>query len=95
MMEKLLTCREVAELLRISPTTAKIWASKRKFPVIKVGRLVRVAPEALEAWVRENTHHSLHRARTRRLRAEKRPKGSRFEDVLQELCSEGDGRGRK
>ena len=31
------------------------WASKRKFPVLKVGRLVRVAPAALEEWIRDNT----------------------------------------
>jgi excisionase family DNA binding protein len=52
-MDTLLTVNEVAEILGISPTTAKIWASQRRFPVVKIGRLVRVTPDALEAWIRD------------------------------------------
>jgi excisionase family DNA binding protein len=54
-MERLLTLREVAEILRASPTTLRIWASKRKIPVIKVGRMVRVSPKELESWLRNHT----------------------------------------
>ncbi|NOR53124.1 MAG: helix-turn-helix domain-containing protein [Candidatus Aminicenantes bacterium] len=54
-VDKLLTIKEVAEILGISISTAKIWASKRKIPVVKVGRLLRVAPEALEEYILRNT----------------------------------------
>jgi excisionase family DNA binding protein len=54
-MERLLTLREVAEILRASPTTLRIWASKRKIPIIKVGRMVRVSPQELEKWLRTRT----------------------------------------
>lgn len=54
-MEKLLTIPEVAEILGISESTAKIWASQRKFPVVKVGRLSRVSPLALKDWIRRQT----------------------------------------
>ncbi len=50
-----MTLREVAEILRASPTTLRIWASKRKIPVIKVGRMVRVSPRELESWLKERT----------------------------------------
>lgn len=52
---KLLNLEEVAWILGISVNTAKIWASKRIFPVIKVGRLVRVSPRSLEEWLEKNT----------------------------------------
>ena len=54
-MDKLLTVEEVAEILGISETTAKIWASRRKFPVVKVGRLIRISPYALQEWIERNT----------------------------------------
>ena len=57
-MEKLLTSKEVAEILRISEITAKIWISKRKFPVVKVGRLTRVSLRALQDWIDRNTEMS-------------------------------------
>lgn len=54
-MEKLLTVHEVAEILSISKSTAKVWAAQRRFPVIKTGRLVRVSPQALQEWLKDNT----------------------------------------
>jgi excisionase family DNA binding protein len=84
-MDKLLDLAAVAELLGISPVTAKIWASKRRLPVVKVGRLVRVSPAALEAWLRENTLPPANQAPKSRPTALKRPKTARFEDVLEEL----------
>jgi excisionase family DNA binding protein len=95
-MDKLLTLGEVAEILRISPTTAKIWASKRILPVVKVGRLVRVAPAALEEWIRENTDQQRVRvAQKSHQRAQKRPKTDGFEGALAELLEEGNQGGRK
>lgn len=57
-MEKLLTLEEVAEILGISESTAKIWASRRMFPVVKVGRLIRISPLALHEWIERNTEKS-------------------------------------
>ena len=94
-MEKLLTSREVAEILGISQTTAKIWASKRKFPVVKVGRLVRVAPGALGNWIRENTDQATTRAQKRCSRGSKQPKTGSFEGLLGELCPGRAKRGRE
>lgn len=54
-MEKLLIIEEVAEILGVSKVTAKIWASKRVFPVVKIGRLIRVSPQALEHWIMNKT----------------------------------------
>jgi excisionase family DNA binding protein len=94
-MEKLLTSREVAEILRISPTTAKIWASKRKFPVVKVGRLVRIAPEALDEWVRENTDQAIAPTQKRCSRGPKQTKTGSFESLLGELLPGRAKRGRE
>lgn len=57
-MQKLLTITEVAKILRISETTAKIWASQRVFPVVKIGRLIRISPQALEDWILKKTEQS-------------------------------------
>ena len=89
-MDKLLTLAEVAQILGISPTTAKIWASKRKFPVVKVGRLVRVAPQALGAWIRENTYQTGEVTQNPRPSAQKRPKTGSFEVLVDELRKAGD-----
>ena len=88
-MDTLLTVKEVAAILNISPTTAKIWASQRRFPVVKVGRLVRVTPDALEAWIRENTTHerSAEVAR-RRLAVVKKRKPGFFESLLDPFMEE-------
>ena len=58
-MDKLLTTKEVAEILGISETTAKIWASRRVFPVVKVGRLIRISPTALQRWIEINTEKNI------------------------------------
>lgn len=57
-MQKLLTITDVAEILGISEATAKIWASKRIFPVVKIGRLIRVSPLALQDWIQKRTEES-------------------------------------
>ena len=57
-MYKLLKIADVAEILGISKTTAKIWASKRVFPIVKIGRLVRISPQALELWLLQNSVES-------------------------------------
>ena len=54
-MIQLLTIKEVASILKISENTAKIWASRRVFPVVKIGRLVRISPKALQEWLDRRT----------------------------------------
>lgn len=45
-----LTIAEVAEILRISPIKAYQMARQNEFPVIKIGRSVRVPAEAFYRW---------------------------------------------
>ena len=94
-MEKLLDLIAVAEILGISPVTAKIWASKRRFPVVKVGRLVRVAPEDLDEWIRENTDQRGRMAQKTCQRTAKRLKRDSFDGVLAELLEVGTKGGRE
>lgn len=94
-MDSLLTLDQVAQILGVSPVTAKIWASKRKIPVVKVGRLVRIEPEALQKWIRENTLPATPSSIKTPPRGLKTPKIGSFERVLEELCSERAGQGRK
>ena len=54
-MEKLFIILEVAEVLGILQSTAKILASQRKFPVVRVGRLIRVSFSALRDWIEKKT----------------------------------------
>jgi hypothetical protein len=63
--------------------------------VIKVGRLVRVAPEALDEWIHENTYHDPPCARIPPARAPKQPKTGRFDGLLEELRSDEAKGGRK
>lgn len=93
-MEKLLDLNAVADILGISPVTAKIWASKRKFPVVKVGRLVRVAPAALDEWILENTDQRGQEAPKPRRRGPKQPKIGSFDGLLDELLKDGAQKGR-
>lgn len=82
-MERLLTLLEVAEILRASPTTLRIWASKRKIPIVKVGRMVRVSPRELEKWLRTRTCKE---ADSRPLRGKRVLKtDANFNDFLEEL----------
>jgi excisionase family DNA binding protein len=50
-MERLLTVKEAALLLSCSQAAVRKWVYQRRFPVVKVGRLVRVRPADLEATV--------------------------------------------
>ena len=82
-MERLLTLREVAQILRASPTTLRIWASKKKIPIIKVGRLVRVSPKALEDWLQARTFEGPILPRPERRKA--RGAESEFDESIKEL----------
>ena len=49
---ELLTVDEVADFLRVKPSTVYEWAKNGKIPASKVGRLWRFSREEVEAWVR-------------------------------------------
>ena len=51
---QLMTVEDVAEYLRVKPSTVYEWASSSKLPGVKVGRLWRFERSEIEKWVREN-----------------------------------------
>lgn len=56
-MSELLTIKEAASYLRMSPLTVYRLASKGKVPAVRVGRHWRVHQDALEAWLRPGFPH--------------------------------------
>ena len=48
---RLLTVREVAELLRLRPARVYELARQELLPVVRVGRQIRVEEGALRAWI--------------------------------------------
>lgn len=91
-MDKLLTVKEVAEILGISRSTAKIWASKRKLPVVKVGRLLRVRPEALEEYIKRNSEWKRVVTGTQcQSRPKRPPKNKSFDSYVERVKTEKNG----
>jgi excisionase family DNA binding protein len=90
-MEKLLTLKEVAKILGISETTAKIWASRRVFPVVKVGRLIRISPCALQEWVTRNTEECIEDMDSMKLHKPKKlHRSGSFENFFKGLKKNGE-----
>jgi len=50
-MKTLLTVQEVAEQLRIKPSTVRAWLSARRLPRVYCGRCVRVPQEAVTEFI--------------------------------------------
>jgi excisionase family DNA binding protein len=48
----LLTIKELAEQLRIKPSTLYAWASQSKIPCVRIHGLIRFRPEEIERWLR-------------------------------------------
>jgi excisionase family DNA binding protein len=48
----LLTIKELAEQLRIKPSTLYAWAAHGKIPCRKIHGLIRFEPDAIAAWLR-------------------------------------------
>lgn len=85
-MENLLTVEEVAEILRISESTAKIWVSRRRFPVVKVGRLTRISPQDLKDWIEKQTETRREEPRNPKSRKPNNINKSRaFEKAIEDL----------
>ena len=51
MNEKLLTPEQVAERLQVTERTVYGWLRRGKLPALKLGRLWRIRPEDLEAFL--------------------------------------------
>ena len=54
---KLLTEKEAAEYLGVSPSTLTVWRCTRRYPLafLKIGRCIRYRPEALEEFMESRT----------------------------------------
>jgi len=50
----LMTVEDVADYLRVKPSTVYEWAKQGKLPASKVGRLWRFERKEIEAWVRNS-----------------------------------------
>jgi excisionase family DNA binding protein len=55
MTNRLLTVRDVAELLAIREGTVRLWLAQRRLPKVKCGRAVRIPSNAIERFIGENT----------------------------------------
>ena len=51
---KLLSLKEAAELLGIHYTTMRQYVRKGKFPVVRIGRLLKIEASDLEAYIKSN-----------------------------------------
>jgi len=52
---KLLSVKETAAYLNISPHTLYTMVSQRRIPYVKVGRLVKFDMDLLDKWIKQNT----------------------------------------
>ncbi len=52
-MAELWTCKELADHLKVSPGTIRVWTSKGKIPVTHVGRCARYNQVDIEQWVKK------------------------------------------
>jgi len=54
-MEKLLTAKQVSELLEVKVSTVYDWVYRRMIPYVKLGRLVRFKKPEVFRWVDSHT----------------------------------------
>lgn len=47
--------KELAEYLNIKPETVYAWVQQRKFPYVKIGRLVKFDPLKIDGWIKEHS----------------------------------------
>ncbi len=50
---RLMNAEEAAKFLGIKKSTVYAWVAQRRLPYIKVGRLLKFRPRALERWLKE------------------------------------------
>lgn len=51
MIAELITVREAAKRLAVSPLTIRRWVALRRVPVVRIGRAVRIREQDLEALI--------------------------------------------
>jgi excisionase family DNA binding protein len=51
-MDRLLTAKQVGELLNVNQFTIYQWVREGSLPAIREGRTLRFSPAGLEAWAR-------------------------------------------
>ena len=54
-MEKLLTAKQVSEILEVKPKTVYEWVGKKEIPYVKIGRLVRFKKSEVFQWIESRT----------------------------------------
>lgn len=54
-MEKLLTAKQVSEILEVKPKTVYEWVSRGLVPHVKIGRLVRFKKAEIFHWLESKT----------------------------------------
>lgn len=54
-MEKLLTAKQISELLEVSVSAVYDWVSRRQIPYVKLGRLIRFKKNEIFRWVDTRT----------------------------------------
>ena len=59
----LMTVEDVAEYLRVKPSTVYEWAGNGKLPAVKVGRLWRFHRGQIEAWIQKGGVQSSNKKR--------------------------------
>jgi len=52
-MQKLLTPKELSELLQIKPSTVYKWVNYEYSPSVKIGNFVRFKEQKIERWLRK------------------------------------------
>ncbi len=56
--EILITANDVARLLKVSPSTVRMWVAQDAIPFIRLGRLVRFRREEIEGWLAARSRQS-------------------------------------
>ena len=54
-MNKLITVKELAAILGVEISTIYDWTYRRRIEYVKVGKLLRFSPEAVEKFISSNT----------------------------------------
>ncbi len=77
-MEELLTVKELASKLKVSPWTIRAWCSKKFIPYFKLRGCVRFQEREIELWLKKNISlgRSFYRLRIEEAMAAKKAPGS-------------------
>ncbi len=59
-MKKLLSAKEVAEILGVEISTIYDWVYKKKIEHIKIGKLLRFNPETLQNYINNHTQQGIY-----------------------------------